>query len=323
MGAEYNGTVKDTEKRLRERLASGPPLILDGATGTELERLGIPSELPLWSAIGVIDFPETVLAIHRAYLAAGAQALTANSFRTQRRTLDRAGLGHRAGELTARAVALAREAAAGGDSLVLGSAPPLEDCFSPERVPDGAALAREHQEHARHLVEGGADAILVETMNTIREAVAAVRAAREQGSPVLASFVSRSRARLLSGEPLDEAVDAVAELGPLAVGVNCLPLAAVSACLPVLRRTGLPFLVYANLIGPGAERTPAEYARAAADWIAAGARMVGGCCGTRPDHIRAISGGGDTNCVTRFESAARELPQSEEAGGRGPAKSRS
>jgi S-methylmethionine-dependent homocysteine/selenocysteine methylase len=315
--------MTDTEKRLRERLAAGPPLLLDGATGTELERLGIPSELPLWSARGVIDFPETVLAIHRAYLAAGAEALTANTFRTQRRTLDRAGLGHRAGELTARAVGLAREAAAESGSLVLGSAPPLEDCFRPELVPDDASLAREHEAHARHLVEGGADAVLVETMNTIREAVAAVRAARECGSPVLASFVARSRARLLSGEPLDEAIDAVAELGPLAVGVNCLPLAAVPACLPVLRRSVLPFIVYANLIGPGAERTPQEYARAAAGWIEAGARVVGGCCGTRPDHIRALSGGTDANCVTSSRSAARELPQPEEAGDDSPTKSRS
>ena len=315
--------MTDTEKRLRERLATGPPLLLDGATGTELERLGIPSELPLWSARGVIEFPETVLAIHRAYVAAGAQALTVNSFRTQRRTLEKAGQGHRAGELTSRAVALAREAASESGILVLGSAPPLEDCFHPERVPDDATLAREHREHARHLVKAGVDAVLVETMNTIREAVAAVRAAREWGAPVLASFVAPCQARLLSGEPLDEAVDAVAELGPLAVGVNCLPPGAVPPCLDVLQRAELPFLVYANLIGPGEECSPEEYARLAAGWIEAGARIVGGCCGTRPDHIRALSGGADANCVTSNGSTARELPQPEEAGGSSPTKSRS
>ncbi len=313
----------DTEKRLRERLATGPPLLLDGATGTELERLGIPSELPLWSARGLIDAPETVLEIHRAYAAAGAQALTANTFRTQRRTLDTAGQGHRAAELTARAVNLARDAASPYGIFVLGSAPPLEDCFHPERVPDDDALAREHVEHARHLVEAGADAILVETMNTIREAVAAVRAARECGAPVFASFVSRERAHLLSGEPLEEAVDAVARFGPLAVGVNCIPPQAVPPCLGVLQRAGLPFLVYANLIGPGEERTPAEYARCAADWIRAGARIVGGCCGTRPDHIRALSGGKDAKCVTAPGSTAHELPQPEQTDSSNPTKSSS
>jgi S-methylmethionine-dependent homocysteine/selenocysteine methylase len=315
--------MTDTEMRLRERLAAGPPLLLDGATGTELERLGIPSELPLWSARGLIDAPETVLAIHRAYAAAGAQALTANTFRTQRRTLDKAGQGHRAGELTTRAVALARDAASKHGIFVLGSAPPLEDCFHPERVPDDNALAREHAEHARHLVEAGADAVLVETMNTIREAVAAVRAARECGAPVFASFVSRGGARLLSGEPLEEAVDAVARLGPLAIGVNCLPPEAVPPCLGVLQRAGLPFLVYANLIGPGEERSPEEYARCAAGWARAGARIVGGCCGTRPDHIRALSGGEDAKCVTATEYTAHELPQTEETGPSNPTKSSS
>jgi homocysteine S-methyltransferase len=315
--------MTNTETRLRERLATGPPLILDGATGTELERRGIPSELPLWSARGLIESPETVLAIHRAYVAAGAEALTANTFRTQRRTLEKAGQGHRAGELTTRAVALAHEAASGDHIFVLGSAPPLEDCFHPELVPDDAPLVREHREHARHLVEAGVDAVLVETMNTIREAVAAVRAARECGAPVLASFVTRCRARLLSGEPLDEAVDAVVELGPLAVGVNCVPPAAVSPCLGVLQRAELPFLVYANLIGPGEARSPEEYARCAAGWIAAGARIVGGCCGTRPDHIRALSGDTDANCVTSTGPTAHELPQHGEAGGSGPTKSRS
>jgi S-methylmethionine-dependent homocysteine/selenocysteine methylase len=315
--------MTSTEKRLGERLATGPPLVLDGATGTELERRGIPSELPLWSARGLIEAPQTVLAIHRAYVAAGAQALTANTFRTQRRTLDHAGQGHRAGELTRRAVALAREAAEEKSILVLGSAPPLEDCFRPDLVPDEASLAREHGEHARNLVKAGADAILVETINSIREAVAAVRAARECGAAVFASFVSRRQARLLSGEPLDEAIDAVAGFGPLAVGVNCLPPGAVPACLAVLQRAGLPFLVYANLIGPGEQRSPQEYARCASEWIDAGARIVGGCCGTRPEHICALSGVVDANCVTPGEPAARELPRREEAESSNPTKSRS
>jgi S-methylmethionine-dependent homocysteine/selenocysteine methylase len=312
-----------TEKKLRDRLATGPPLILDGATGTELERRGIPSELPLWSARGLIEAPETVLAIHRAYAAAGAQALTANTFRTQRRTLDHAGQGHRARELTTRAVALAREAAAEGGLFVLGSAPPLEDCFHPERVPDDATLAREHAEHARNLVEGGADAVLVETINTIREAVAAVRAARDGGAAVLASFCSRSGARLLSGEPLAEAIDAVAPFAPLAVGVNCLPTGAVAPCLEVLRRAGLPFLVYANLIGADEQLSAQEYARCGRGWIEAGASIVGGCCGTRPEHIWALWGDADANCVTGAGSTAHELPPREDASVSGPTKSRS
>jgi S-methylmethionine-dependent homocysteine/selenocysteine methylase len=283
---------------LAARLRAGPPLVLDGATGTELERRGVRADLPLWSARALLEAPEVVEQIHRDYVAAGAQALTANTFRTQRRTLARAGLGERAAELTAQAVALARRAAdTAAGILVLGSAPPLEDCFRPDLVPDAQALAREHAEHALQLTAAGADAILAETHNCIREAVAAVRAARDTGLPVVASFVCGSGARLLSGEPLTAALDAVLALAPVAVAVNCLPPSAVTACLPVLAAAGIPFGVKANLGAPGAapdaarseECAPAEYAAHAARWIAAGACFVGGCCGTRPDHIRAVA----------------------------------
>jgi S-methylmethionine-dependent homocysteine/selenocysteine methylase len=279
------------------RLSGGPPLVFDGALGTELERRGVRSELPLWSSHALLEAPAAVRQLHREYLEAGAEALTAGTFRTQRRTLARAGIGDRARELTARAVALAREAADGRPVIVLGSAPPLEDCYRPDLVPDAEALAREHAEHARNLAEAGADAILAETHNCVREAVAAVQAARAAGLPVIASFACGAGARLLSGEPLAAALAAVAPLGSAAVGVNCLPPSQVPACLPALAASGLPFGVQANLGAPGAapgdprseDCSPAAYALHARRWIEAGARFVGGCCGTTPDHIRALA----------------------------------
>jgi S-methylmethionine-dependent homocysteine/selenocysteine methylase len=279
------------------RLTGGPPLLFDGALGTELERRGLRSDLPLWSSHALLEAPEAVLQIHREYVEAGAETLTAASFRTQRRTLARAGLGDRARELTARAVALAREAAGSRAVLVLGSAPPLEDCYRPDLVPDAGALAREHAEHARNLAEAGADAILAETHNCVREAVAAVRAARDVGLPAIASFACGPGARLLSGEPLAAALAAVLPLAPAAVGVNCLPPSRVPACLPALAASGVPFGVQANLGAPGAatgdpraeDCAPAAYALQAQRWIVAGARFVGGCCGTTPEHIRAVA----------------------------------
>jgi S-methylmethionine-dependent homocysteine/selenocysteine methylase len=283
------------------RLRAGPPLVLDGATGTELERRGVPSALPLWSAHALLAAPEELVRIHAEYAQAGAEAITANTFRTQRRTLARAGLGARAAELTRIAVELARrgarEAAGGRSVLVLGSAPPLEDCFHPELVPDAASLDREHALHAENLASAGVDAILAETLNSVREALAAARAARAVGLPVLVSFVCWRGASLLSGEPLATALAAVAREEPAALLVNCLPPSNVAACLAPLRESGLPFGVYPNLgapVGePGASRaeqcTPEELALHARDWLRAGARLVGGCCGTRPAHIRDIA----------------------------------
>ncbi|MDH3213160.1 MAG: homocysteine S-methyltransferase family protein [Myxococcales bacterium] len=286
---------------LANRLAEDRPVLLDGATGTELERRGVRTALPLWSASALVDAPDVVQRIHADYAAAGAEVLTANTFRTQRRTLARGGLGDRARELTSRAVELARsaaeQAAPGRVVFVVGSAPTLEDCFEPDRVPDDDALAREHAEHARHLAAAGVDAILVETMNTAREAVAALRAAGEAGATALVSFVCWNGARLLSGESLESAVAAVSRENPAAVLVNCLPPSNVGACWPSLRASGLPFGAYANLGAPDDETgfsrsedcTPDEFAAHAAAWLGVGARIVGGCCGTTPAHVRAVA----------------------------------
>jgi S-methylmethionine-dependent homocysteine/selenocysteine methylase len=285
-----------TRSELRRGLRAEKPLLLDGATGTELERRGVATLLPLWSAAALDTHPALVQRIHADYVAAGVHVLTANTFRTQRRTLARAGLGGRAAELTRVAVELARSAA-GGSAWVFGSSPTLEDCYHPDRVPDDDALAGEHAEHAQNLAEAGADAILVETMNTIREARAALRAAADVDLPALASFVCWDGALLLSGEPLADAVVAAAEADACAVLVNCLPPSNVDSCLDVLAAQTTPFGVYPNLGEPedtlGFQRSedlsPEGFAELAARWIARGARVVGGCCGTTPAHLAAVA----------------------------------
>lgn len=301
---------REAGERLAETLAERV-LLLDGATGTELERRGARTTLPLWSAHALLEAPALIGAIHADYVSAGAGALTANTFRTQRRTLDRGGLGGRARELTEAAVELARRAATRGDGiLVLGSAPTLEDCYRPDLVPDDAALRREHGEHAQHLALAGVDAILVETMNTVREAVAGARAAREVGLPALVSFVCWEGANLLSGEPLREALAAVAEEEPVATLVNCLPPSNALACLAVLAAGEHPFGIYANLGAPEDETgfhsegcEPEAFAELAMQWVRSGARLVGGCCGTGPDHIRA------TASRLRSQSATSPAPR--------------
>ena len=235
--------------------------------------------------------------LHRLMLRAGTRADWSHFARKAVRAFEH--MSERAAELTALAIVLAREAAraAPRPAFVLGSAAPLEDCYRPDLVPDDAALTREHAEHAEQLAVAGADAILVETMNCVREAAAAARAAAATGQPVLVSFVCGAGARLLSGERLEAALSAVAEVAPLAVAVNCLPPAEAEACLPILAASGLPFGVYPNLGAPDPERgfapshdcSPAELAARARGWLAAGASFVGGCCGTRPAHVRALA----------------------------------
>ena len=297
---------------LRERLARPRPMILDGATGTELERAGLPTGLPLWSTHALLEAPETVRAIHAAQLEAGAELITANTFRTQERTLARAGLDQQDETLTRLAVGLASEAisahrtralaapdASGPPSLfVAGSLPPLEDCYRPDLVPDAPALAHEHGRQAELLADAGVDLILIETMNTQREAAAAAAAAARTGRPFAVSFVADGPNRLLSGEPLLEAAGSVLALGAVAVGLNCVPPSVLVANAATLQRIEGPLLLAPNLGEPdgttGFRRredvTPAAFARLLSSWRdEPRLRIVGGCCGTTPAHIAALA----------------------------------
>lgn len=285
---------------LRTRIREGPPILLDAAMGTQLERNGAQVRLPLWSAWALMEGPELVLAIHRAEAAAGAEILTANTFRTHRRTLSREGLEARSAELTRTAVALAREAArgAGHRVFVAGSLSPLEDCYRPDLTPDGEALEREHAMQAESLAAAGVDGILVETQNTVREMAAATRWAKATGLPVIASMITDGQGRLLSGETIEEAVRSLASLKLEALSINCVPARRLGGDLAVLAHAapGVPLAAYGNLGPPtGEDRTvfiedvsPEEYAILARDWLADGARIVGGCCGTTTAHTAAL-----------------------------------
>ncbi len=284
----------------RERIRAGRPLLLDSAMGTELERRGAAMRLPLWSARALIENPEMVLAIHREEVASGAEILTANTFRTHRRTLAKEGLEGRSAELTRTAVLLAREAAraAGRRVFVAGSLSPLEDCYRPDLAPPGEALEREHATQARALAAAGVDLVLVETQNSVRELSAATRWARDTGLPVVASMITDGEGRLLSGEPIEEAAASLASLKIEALSINCVParrlagdLARLAAAAP-----GVPLAAYGNLGPPAAEDariftqdvSPEEYAALAREWIRIGARIVGGCCGTTSAHTAAL-----------------------------------
>jgi S-methylmethionine-dependent homocysteine/selenocysteine methylase len=275
-------------------------LLLDGAMGTELQRRGCAVELPLWSAHALFDSPELVAAIHHDYLRAGADVLTTNTFRTTPRTFHRAGIPDRSQALTAIAVMLAHEARArceGRTVLIAGSMAPLEDCYHPELVPPDDALRAEHRQHAMQLAAAGVDFLLVETMATIREARAACAAACETGKEAVVSFLCDATGNLYSGESLADAVRAITPLQPAAFSINCVAPRYIAPALSALRvATDLPVAVYANVGMSGHEQPqrivcdihPDEYAAFASEWIREGVTIVGGCCGTTPEHIQAL-----------------------------------
>jgi homocysteine S-methyltransferase len=282
--------------RLDELLASHDFVLLDGATGTELERRGFGLKAAGWSARAIEEAPEILSAIHRDYAEAGARIVTANTFRLHRRNLAGWGREADAQQLVHRAVELAREAIP-SKCLVAASLAPIGDCYSPAQVPSESDLEAEHALLAGQLADAGVDLILIETMVAIREARAAARAAAATGIPFVVSFVCGQSGRLLSGESLAEGISQVRATGPQAICVNCLSVSHVSDSLAVLAAESgsTPFGVYANTGERGPDGVwrvtnasePAVYAVAAKGWRELGAKLIGGCCGTTPMHIAA------------------------------------
>jgi len=264
--------------------------LLDGPLGTRLQELGFAVNRPGWSGRALVEAPELVLQIHQQYVQAGADLLTANTFRTYPANLAEWGAGNRARELTIRAVELAKQAA-GTKAWVLGSQAPVGDCYAPEQVPSRQTLERQHQQMAEHLAEAGVDAVLLETHVNLQEVLLAGRAVRQSGLPLFVSVTSFDGRTLLDGSPLESFAEQVQSLEPLAVGVNCVPVERVPSCLAQLRKQYAGALqVYANAgdISPEGEWRQTlggnvnEHADRAAQWVGQGVRLLGGCCGTRP-----------------------------------------
>jgi homocysteine S-methyltransferase len=290
------------DTRLKDRLASGELIIMDGGMGSELEHRGIATTLPLWSAEALLTQPEIVEHIHLDYLAAGAQIITTDTFRTTRRAFGKKGMAERAADALALACAIARQAresvSNNHEIAIAGSIAPLEDCYSPELTPPQPEIEAEHAELVDQLKQGGVDFILLETMITARETLSGVRSAVHSGMPFAVSFCCNNSLALLGGEALEQVIRAVEPFHPLFIGVNCISSEIATAAVRKLREiTSLPISVYAQgdgLADGALGRVMAEeqhlstYLQAAGQWLAAGAQIIGGCCGTTPAYIRAL-----------------------------------
>ncbi len=293
---QHNGAMKNSRVT-----------ILDGAMGTELKARG--ADVPdyrnsAWSAIALVRDPGAIKQLHRDYIDAGAQVVTANNYAVVPRLLSRVGLEGRLEELTRTACRLARAArdeSGRSDVQVAGSLPPLETTYRADLVPAGEELDETYGRIARALV-GEVDLALAETLTTAREAVAAARAAHFAGLRIWVSWnLALDGARLRGGESLTAAVRALDGLPVEAFLVNCIPTGHVLEALEELRAvTDRPIGAYANSCASAHDQDaldacagmvlgPEAYAEVAATWVAAGATLVGGCCDTNPVHIAALA----------------------------------
>ena len=285
---------------IQQLLADKPVVILDGAMGTELHRMGVDIGLPLWSARALLTAPHVVRNIHFWYLHAGADIITTNTFRTNIRTVRACGLASRWQELNLKAIQLAFEARERYRIIrpvaIAGSIAPVEDCYSPGIVPTDAALEDEHGAQADLLSGMGVDLLLAETINTVREAAIVARCCASTGKEFLMSIVCDAAGMLLSGESLQDAVSAILPFHPTAVLVNCVSAKHMHIPLQFLiDAVTIPVGCYANIGTPTtdglrmhADVNAEEYASAAMTWRGLGARIIGGCCGTTPELLATM-----------------------------------
>ncbi|GGA30270.1 homocysteine S-methyltransferase family protein [Neptunicoccus cionae] len=281
--------------------------ILDGGMGQELLRRSAHPAHPMWSAKVLMDEPEIVQGLHEDFIRSGAQVITLNSYSATPERLTRDGKPDWFEPLQKRAIALAKAARDGIDPSVkiAGCLPPLRASYRPDLSPDFEDNLRRYQEIVA-VQKDHVDLIQCETMSSIAEATAACTAAVETGLPVWLglSVADDASNTLRSGEPLEQALDAVEGLGAAAILLNCSIPEAISAALPLVAQRGVRFGAYANgftsisALQPGGTvdglqaRTdlgPAAYADFAAEWVSLGATIIGGCCEVGPDHIAELS----------------------------------
>ncbi len=291
-GGEMRGTLLERVKR--------GLLLSDGAIGTELQKLGL--EAGAFGELWNVEHPDRVQAVHEAYREAGAELFTTNSFRSNRLSLAGQGLADRAGELSRCAAEVAR-AAAGPDAWIAGSVGPFGGFLEPLGETQAAEARAAFLEQARALLEGGADAIVVETMSALDEAETAVRAAREAGAPAVIALMTFDRGaggyRTMMGTRPADAARALRSAGADIVGTNCGTGLSVEDYAEIVREISsaidCPVEVRPNAGSPELVDGRIHYrqeaslmARSIAALVEAGAAIVGGCCGTTPEHIRAF-----------------------------------
>ena len=279
-----------------QRLASGEVLIADGATGTMLLEAGLPTGMP--GEAWVLERPEVIMQLHRAYVEAGSQIILTTTFGGTRARLKAAGLEVQVTEINRRAAELARQVV-GDDLYVGGDIGPTGEMMVPLGPLTYETAVDLFGEQAQALAAGGADCIYIETMSDLNEAKAAVEGARQGCDlPIFCTFSFDTHGHTSMGVKPMQAAQAMAALGVSAIGANCghapeevldiLPQirqAVPDAYLIAKPNAGVPRMIKRQVIYDG---TPERMAELALRYVELGARIVGACCGSSPEHIAAI-----------------------------------
>jgi S-methylmethionine-dependent homocysteine/selenocysteine methylase len=291
-------------------MPEGRPALLDGGMGRELRNRGVPILDTIWSANALLVAKDTVLQVHKDYIAAGADIITTNTYGIIRSELKKEGIEDKFVELNRLAGKLAITASRSSEEgvAVAASLPPLRGSYRPDLVGKFDELVPLYREQAE-ILEPYCDLFICETMSSGEEARAAATAAAEFGRPVWVSFtlLEDKSGKLRSGESIAEAAAKLKDLPVSGILANCTAPESIDAAMPELAKLGKVAGGYANtfqevpkdwvmdgkkptdgLLKLREDLDPEHYAVHAKAWLAAGAQVIGGCCGTGPAHIARL-----------------------------------
>lgn len=294
-------------KAWKETLDAGEILLVDGAMGTELQRRGVPMDAEAWSGTAARTHADTVRVIHEDYIRAGARVIIANTFGSNRLMLEGAGLGDEVRAINSRAVQSALEAREnqGGSSVtVAGSISAMPPGFDWTAYPKENVELEAYRELAGILAESGVDVIALEMMMEDKHAILAMKAAQETGLPVwlgvsckehpdTREIVSFSHLDI----PFEVVLDAMIPMGPDVVNIMHSEIRTIPRAIEMVQKRWKGYLGVYPESGHFAKPnwnfvdiiSPDDLASEAQGWINSGVQILGGCCGTGPKHIAALS----------------------------------
>jgi len=272
-------------------------ILLDGGMGTQLALRGLEM-----GGQNCLTNPDAVLDVHQHYVQSGCQILITNTLTMNRIFIEAHQMGVDVRAVNLAGAKLARQAA-GPERYVVGDISSTGKLLQPYGDLTEDAMYATCKEQAEYLAEGGVDGFIIETMTDLREALAALRACRDAATlPVIASLsfaTTKQGGRTIMGNAAADCAKALTDAGATVIGTNCgdLDPRQMAEVVAVLHQaTSLPIAAQPNAGKPKVigkqtvfDMTPADFAAGVTECIQAGARLVGGCCGTSPDHLRAVA----------------------------------
>lgn len=273
---------------------SNRPLLLDGAIGSLLQQRGIKSHPQLWMSAANLSQPNEVIKLHKAYVKAGADIITTNTFRTNPISVSKSDVKIKSSQFVKKSVELAQKAIGDKKLILAGSNPPAEDCYQVERRISKKEIETNHAQHIESLMISGCHFILNETQSHLDEILFISKICDRNSIPFAMSLFFTTELKILSGESLFEVIKLVEEYNPLAIGFNCImPNTFQKAFRRIDKISSWGFYLNCGSSAINNDNivcgiSPQDYSHDIEKYLPKNPAFIGSCCGSSPNHTKEL-----------------------------------